>query len=178
MVAFHLTLENIKVYRLCKDLSLNNLIGQIPSALFSIDSLSHLFLGNNSLSGILPKQKALHLQSIDLSYNYLSGTLPSWVTGLQQLNLVGNNFTFDSSNIRCRKALAHDRVNVLIERKVQCPTRHLNVVGYENLSFAIKCGGGDVLKVDKIVYEADDYDLGGASFVVLDTEKWAVSDIG
>ncbi|KAJ0081313.1 hypothetical protein Patl1_11714 [Pistacia atlantica] len=125
MVAFHLTLANIKVYRLCKDLNFNNLIGQIPSALVSIDSLSHLFLGNNSLSGILPEQKALHLQSIGLSYNFLSGTLPLWVTGLQQLNLVGNNFTFDSSNI----------------------------------SFAIKCGGGDVMKVDKIVYEADDYDL-------------------
>ncbi|KAJ0081554.1 hypothetical protein Patl1_11699 [Pistacia atlantica] len=111
MVAFHLTLENIKVYRLCKDLSFNNLIGRIPSALFSIDSLSHLFLGNNSLSGILPEQKALHLQN---------------------MNLVGNNFTFDSSNIRPR---------------------------IFDLSFAIKCGGGDVLKVDKIAYEADDFDL-------------------
>ncbi|KAJ0082476.1 hypothetical protein Patl1_11709 [Pistacia atlantica] len=47
-----------------------------------------------------------------------------------------------------------------------------------NSSFAIKCGGGDALKVDKIVYEVDGYDLGGASFVVLDTEKWAVSDAG
>ncbi|KAJ0017974.1 hypothetical protein Pint_11554 [Pistacia integerrima] len=45
-------------------------------------------------------------------------------------------------------------------------------------SFAIKCGGGDALKVDKIVYEVDGYDLGGASFVVLDIEKWAVSDAG
>ncbi|KAJ0016495.1 hypothetical protein Pint_11490 [Pistacia integerrima] len=33
------------------------------------------------------------------------------------------------------------------------------VKGFMDLSFAIKCGGGDVMKVDKIVYEADDYDL-------------------
>ncbi|KAJ0017049.1 hypothetical protein Pint_11492 [Pistacia integerrima] len=50
--------------------------------------------------------------------------------------------------------------------------------GFIDSSFAIKCGGGDALKVDKIVYEVDGYDLGGASFVVLDTEKWAVSDAG
>ncbi|XP_031249225.1 probable LRR receptor-like serine/threonine-protein kinase At1g56140 [Pistacia vera] len=149
------------------DLSFNNLIGQIPSALFSIDSLTHLFLGNNSLSGILPQQKALHLQSIDLSYNYLSGTLPSWATGLQQLNLVGNNFTFDSSNISILPGLN------CLQRNFPC---NRNAPRYS--SFAIKCGGGVALKVDKVVYEADDYDLGGASFVVLDTEKWAVSDAG
>ncbi|KAJ0017470.1 hypothetical protein Pint_11482 [Pistacia integerrima] len=159
------------------DLSFNNLIGQIPSALFSVDSLTHLFLGNNGLSGTLPQQKAVYLKNIDLSYNYLSGTFPSWVTtGSQQLiidlcielnrNLVANNFTFDSSNVSILPGLN------CLQRNFPC---NKNSPRYS--SFAIKCGGEE-MKVDSIVYEADSYDLGGASFVVLDTQKWAISDAG
>ncbi|XP_031270141.1 probable LRR receptor-like serine/threonine-protein kinase At1g56140 isoform X2 [Pistacia vera] len=149
------------------DLSFNNLTGQIPSALFSVDSLTHLFLGNNGLSGTLPQQKAVYLKNIDLSYNYLSGTFPSWVTtGSQQLNLVANNFTFDSSNISILPGLN------CLQRNFPC---NKNAPRYS--SFAIKCGGEE-MKVDSIVYEADSYDLGGASFIVLDTQKWAISDAG
>ncbi|KAJ0081114.1 hypothetical protein Patl1_11676 [Pistacia atlantica] len=149
------------------DLSFNNLIGQIPSALFSVDSLTHLFLGNNGLSGTLPQQKAVYLKNIDLSYNYLSGTFPSWVTtGSQQLNLVANNFTFDSSNVSILPGLN------CLQRNFPC---NKNAPRYS--SFAIKCGGEE-MKVDSIVYEADSYDLGGASFIVLDTQKWAISDAG
>ncbi|RXH98780.1 hypothetical protein DVH24_011105 [Malus domestica] len=83
----------------CRDLSFNNLTGQLPSSLFTMSSLTSLFLGNNSLSGPLPSQKSDQLQTIDLSYNFLSGSFPDWGTTLSlQLNLVVNNFTFDSSN--------------------------------------------------------------------------------
>ncbi|KAJ0017677.1 hypothetical protein Pint_11526 [Pistacia integerrima] len=44
-------------------------------------------------------------------------------------------------------------------------------------SFAIKCGVEE-MKVDIIVCEADGYDLGGASCIVLDTEKLAISGAG
>ncbi|KAJ0017468.1 hypothetical protein Pint_11486 [Pistacia integerrima] len=44
-------------------------------------------------------------------------------------------------------------------------------------SFAIKCGGEE-MKVDIIVCEADSYDLGGASCIVLDNKKLAISDAG
>ncbi|KAB2637017.1 LRR receptor-like serine/threonine-protein kinase [Pyrus ussuriensis x Pyrus communis] len=81
------------------DLSFNNLTGQLPSSLYNLNSLTSLFLGNNSLSGPLPSQKSNLLQTIDLSYNFLSGSFPQWVTTISQLNLVVNNFTFDSSNI-------------------------------------------------------------------------------
>ncbi|XP_044495501.1 probable LRR receptor-like serine/threonine-protein kinase At1g56140 [Mangifera indica] len=149
------------------DLSFNNLIGQIPSALFSIDSLTHLFLGNNSLSGTLPQQKAVYLQNIDLSYNYLSGSFPSWITaGSQQLNLVANNFAFDDSNSSIIPGLN------CLQRNFPC-----NKNSPQYSSFAIKCGGEE-MKVDKIVYEADTYNTGGASFNVLGTEKWAISDVG
>ncbi|RZC78565.1 hypothetical protein C5167_002855 [Papaver somniferum] len=74
------------------DLSFNNLTGRIPGSLFNLSSLSNLFLGNNSLSGILPPQKSSRLLTVDLSYNELSGSLPSWVT--QQNTSLGQDSSF------------------------------------------------------------------------------------
>ncbi|GJZ64569.1 probable LRR receptor-like serine/threonine-protein kinase [Tanacetum coccineum] len=101
------------------DLSFNNLSGQIPPALFNLSQLTFLyytyfpfmiynrilqcqygerFRGNNSLNGTLPGAKSASLRNIDLSYNELSGTLPSWINAPNlQLNLVVNNFTLEGS---------------------------------------------------------------------------------
>ncbi|XP_062115762.1 probable LRR receptor-like serine/threonine-protein kinase At1g56140 [Humulus lupulus] len=87
------------------DLSFNNINGrQIPESLFTMNSLSKLFLGNNSLSGTLPQQKSTSLLVIDLSYNNLVGNLPSWVNQPNlQLNLVGrNNFNIKGAKQRLK----------------------------------------------------------------------------
>ncbi|GLT30497.1 hypothetical protein SLA2020_052930 [Shorea laevis] len=153
------------------DLSFNNLTGQIPSALFNISSLTFLFLGNNSLSGAIPSQKSENLMNIDLSYNFLSGSfpswvIPSWVNTILQLNLVANNFTFDSSNISHIPGLRCLQRSFLCSRN---PPRYAN--------FSIKCGGPE-MTVDGIKYEADNSFLSNASFYVINTEKWAVSNVG
>ncbi|KAJ4702820.1 hypothetical protein OWV82_022811 [Melia azedarach] len=148
------------------DLSFNNLTGQIPSSLFNIGSLNYLSLGNNSLSGNLPSQKSESLQNIDLSYNHLSGTFPSWVNSNLQLNLVANNFTFDRSNISVMPGLN------CLQRTFPC---NWNTPRYAN--FSVKCGGQQ-MRADNIVYEADNSSLGAASFVVTTSEKWAVSNVG
>ncbi|CAN6683915.1 unnamed protein product [Malus baccata var. baccata] len=148
------------------DLSFNNLTGQLPSSLFNLSSLTSLFLGNNSLSGPLPSQKSNQLQTIDLSYNFLSGSFPQWVTTISQLNLVVNNFTFDSSNISL------PGLNCL-QRNFPC---NRNTPRYAN--FSIKCGGKQMTGSDGILYETDDSALGPATFNVTNTEKWAVSNAG
>ncbi|KAL9456513.1 hypothetical protein AB3S75_005690 [Citrus x aurantiifolia] len=148
------------------DLSFNNLTGQIPRTLFNIDSLNYLFLGNNSLSGTLPTQKSENLQNIDLSYNHLSGPFPSWVTSSLQMNLVANNFTFDGSNISVFPGLQ------CLQRNFPC---NRNAPRYAN--FSIKCGGPQ-MRADNIVYEADNSSLSASSYVVTNTEKWAVSNVG
>ncbi|GLT51147.1 hypothetical protein SLA2020_245770 [Shorea laevis] len=148
------------------DLSFNNLTSQIPSALFNINSLTYLFLGNNSLSGTIPSQKSENLMNIDLSYNFLSGSFPLWVNRISQLNLVGNNFTFDRSNISLFPGLN------CLQRNFPC---NRNSPRYAK--FAIKCGGPEMI-VDGITYEAEASYLGIASFNVINTEKWAVSNMG
>ncbi|KAI5332187.1 hypothetical protein L3X38_022316 [Prunus dulcis] len=148
------------------NLGFNNLTGQLPSSLFNMSSLTYLFLGNNSLSGPLPSQKSNRLQTIDLSYNYLSGSFPQWVTTISQLNLVVNNFTFGSSNITL------PGLNCL-QRNFPC---NRDTPRYAN--FSIKCGGPQMRGSDGILYEAEDSALGPATFNVTSTQKWAVSNVG
>ncbi|KAL4386958.1 hypothetical protein GQ457_09G004610 [Hibiscus cannabinus] len=148
------------------DLSFNNLTGQIPSALFTMNSLKYLFLGNNSLSGSIPSQKSDTLQNIDLSYNFLSGNLPSWANSGLQLNLVANNFRLTRSNIRHFPGLD------CLQRSFPC---FRNAPRYAN--FSIKCGG-PAMRSDGISFEADNSPLGPATFNVISTRKWAVSNAG
>ncbi|KAJ0081557.1 hypothetical protein Patl1_11691 [Pistacia atlantica] len=117
--------------------------------------------------------KGTSAPDIDLSYNYLSGTFPSWVsTGSKQLNLVANNFTFESSNISSLLGLNCLQRNFLCNKNAPAC-----IFATADSSFAIKCGGEE-MKVDIIVCEADGYDLGGASCIVLDTAKLAISGAG
>jgi len=109
----------------CRDLSFNNIIGQVPQPLLILSSLIFLygffaflgfeeafiinlanasnfflarFLGNNSLSGSLPSSIGPALKYLDFSYNQLSGNFPSWASQKLQLNLVANKFMINDSD--------------------------------------------------------------------------------
>ncbi|KAI8553180.1 hypothetical protein RHMOL_Rhmol06G0324100 [Rhododendron molle] len=106
------------------DLSFNNLAGRIPDSLFNLSSLSYLFLGNNKLNETLPAQKSTSLRNIDVSYNELSGSLPSWIEQGLQLNLVANNFTIESADNRFISTLNFckqlNEVHRFLEFIIQC----------------------------------------------------------
>ncbi|KAL3737439.1 hypothetical protein ACJRO7_026238 [Eucalyptus globulus] len=150
------------------DLSFNKLTGQIPDSLFNLSLLTYLFLGNNSLNGTLPEQKSASLRNIDVSYNNLMGSFPSWVSNELQLNLVGNNFTLDNSNT----SLLPSGLNCL-QRNFPCTTG--NGIYY---NFSVKCGGPQITSSSNIVYERDNISLGPATYYVTDSERWAVSNVG
>ncbi|XP_059666687.1 probable LRR receptor-like serine/threonine-protein kinase At1g56140 isoform X2 [Cornus florida] len=162
---------NIGEYRslLQLDLSFNNLTGGIPQSLFNSSSLSFLFLGNNKLTGSLPAQKTSTLLNVDLSYNELSGSFPSWISELDlQVNLVANNFTIDDSNssvlpsgLRC------------LQRNFPC-NRGSPIYS----DFAIKCGGQQFTSSNQVLYARDNATLGPATYNVIDTKRWAVSNVG
>ncbi|KAF3438259.1 hypothetical protein FNV43_RR21020 [Rhamnella rubrinervis] len=151
------------------DLSFNNLSGQIPDSLFNMSSLSFLFLGNNELTGTLPEEKGTTLLNIDLSYNNLVGSFPSWVSEANlQLNLVGNNFTIDSSS------------SSSLPSGLECLQRNFPCNRGRGLysEFAIKCGGPQFTSSDGLVYEMDNATLGPATYFVSSTKRWAVSNVG
>ncbi|KAM3732041.1 hypothetical protein ACB098_11G030500 [Castanea mollissima] len=159
--------EYLKLSQL--DLSFNNITGQVPDSLFNLSSLSYLFLGNNKLNGALPTQKSTSLLNIDLSYNNLEGSFPSWVSQQNlQLNLVANNFTIETSN----NSVLPSGLNCL-QRGFPC-----NQGNGRYSDFAIKCGGPQITSFNGIVYEWDNETLGPATYYVIDTDRWAVSNVG
>ncbi|KAK8618638.1 hypothetical protein V6N13_132624 [Hibiscus sabdariffa] len=147
------------------DLSFNNITCTIPSDMFTRDSVKRSFLGNNSLTGAIPNKPST-LHTIDLSYNLLSGDLPSWVDRIPQLNLVGNNFTLNSSNIGRLPG------SECLKRRFPC---NRNAPRYAK--FSIKCGGQQTIS-NGILFEADNKFLGAATYDATSTRKWAVSNTG
>ncbi|XP_030962003.1 probable LRR receptor-like serine/threonine-protein kinase At1g56140 isoform X2 [Quercus lobata] len=147
----------------------NNISDSIPSNIGEYLKLSQLFLGNNKLNGTVPAQKSGSLLSIDLSYNNLQGSFPSWVSEQNlQLNLVANNFIIEGSN------------SSVLPSGLTClqrgfPCNH-GIGRYSE--FAIKCGGPQITSSNGIVYERDNETLGPATYYVVGTERWAVSNVG
>ncbi|KAG2301935.1 hypothetical protein Bca52824_030586 [Brassica carinata] len=147
------------------DLSFNRLHGPIPDSLFYLPQLTYLFLGNNTLNGSLPAGKSATLSNIDVSYNDLAGTLPSWIT-LTNCNLVANNFTlkdFDKvlPGLEC------------LQKNFPC-NRGKGIYS----DFSIKCGGPQIQSIKGEVFEREDEDLGSTSFFVNDVYRWATSSVG
>jgi len=80
------------------DLSINNLVGSIPSELGEIRGLEHLILRGNILEGIMPIEifKLELLKTLDLSQNRINGTIPEeikFLKNLEELNLSSNRMT-------------------------------------------------------------------------------------
>ncbi|CAG7904262.1 unnamed protein product [Brassica rapa] len=150
------------------DLSFNKLHGPIPTSLFNLSRLSHLFLGNNKLIGSLPTRKSQSLKNIDVSYNNLSGSLPSWVSLPNlKLNLVANNFTLKGLNKRVLPGLK------CMQKNFPC-NRGKGIYS----DFSINCGGPEIRSVSGALFEKEDEDLGPASFFVSASQRWAASSVG
>ena len=49
---------------------------------------------------------------------------------------------------------------------------------FSDSEFAIKCGGPQITSSNGIVYERDNETLGPATYYVVDTDMWAVSNVG
>ncbi|XP_040986721.1 probable LRR receptor-like serine/threonine-protein kinase At1g56140 isoform X4 [Juglans microcarpa x Juglans regia] len=146
----------------------NNISDSIPANIGVYQSLWQLFLGNNKLNGTLPTLKSGTLLNIDLSYNNLVGSFPSWANEENlQLNLVANNFTITSSN----NSGLPSGLNCL-QRNFPC-NRGRGI--YYN--FSINCGGPQISSSD-IAYEWDNETLGPATYYVTENLRWAVSNVG
>ncbi|EFH70822.1 predicted protein [Arabidopsis lyrata subsp. lyrata] len=144
------------------------LSGPIPASFSNLTSLTELFLGNNTLNGSLPTQKRQSLSNIDVSYNDLSGSLPSWVSLPNlNLNLVANNFTLEGLDNRVLSGLN------CLQKNFPC-NRGKGIYS----DFSINCGGPEIRSVTGALFEREDEDLGPASFVVSAGQRWGASSVG
>ncbi|CAL5079477.1 unnamed protein product [Urochloa decumbens] len=152
------------------DLSFNNITGQVPQSILTLDKLEFLFLGNNSLTGSLPDVKSASLKNLDFSYNQLTGRFPSWATESDlHLNLVANNFILDSTN----DSILPSGLNCL-QQDTPC---FLGSPQY--YSFAVDCGSNrSMTGSDNTMYDADPTDLGASSYYVSGQTRWGVSNVG
>ncbi|KAL9666456.1 hypothetical protein QQ045_000788 [Rhodiola kirilowii] len=135
-------------------LSNNNITDTIPSSIINNQQLSLLFLGNNRLTGSLPERKLTSLVNIDLSYNYLSGSFPTWAY---------------SSNLQ----LVHPSGLECLQRNFPC-NRGTGIYS----DFAINCGGPQIRSSNDVVFESDLAPLGRAKYYMEDYKRWAVSNAG
>ncbi|XP_024180394.1 probable LRR receptor-like serine/threonine-protein kinase At1g56130 isoform X3 [Rosa chinensis] len=138
----------------------------------NMKALNILELRNNNISDSIPSDFGVYqsLSQLDLSYNYLDGSIPSWFKEEKlQLNLVVNNFSIESlqssglpSGLAC------------LQRNFPC-NRGPGI--YYN--FGINCGGPEITSSsDGIVYEKENEPLGPASYFVTGTSRWGVSNVG
>ncbi|KAF8690581.1 hypothetical protein HU200_040948 [Digitaria exilis] len=152
------------------DLSFNNITGQVPRSILTLDQLEFLILGNNSLTGSLPDLKSASLKNLDFSYNQLSGRFPSWATESDlNLNLVANNFVLDSTN----DSILSSGLNCL-QRDTPC-----FLGSPEYYSFAVDCGSNrSTMGSDNTIYDVDATDLGASSYYVNGQTRWGVNNVG
>uniref|UniRef100_A0A5B7AF47 Putative receptor-like protein 12 n=1 Tax=Davidia involucrata TaxID=16924 RepID=A0A5B7AF47_DAVIN len=75
-------------------LSGNNLVGNLPDSLGTLENLQHLDLASNSFWGSLPASigSLPSLQSLDLSSNSFSGSIPASIGSLSSLQYLGLSF--------------------------------------------------------------------------------------
>ena len=105
-------LENLFLSSLSSECKGSNLLGSIPSCLFKMPNLQSLYLSSNKLSGSIPSGILIDspkLVNLSVSYNNLRGTIPeTLITNMLALLDVGNNkisgTVSDAYNINNRSA--------------------------------------------------------------------------
>eukprot|EP00268_Persea_americana_P003478 TRINITY_DN11053_c0_g1_i2.p1 TRINITY_DN11053_c0_g1~~TRINITY_DN11053_c0_g1_i2.p1 ORF type:complete len:793 (-),score=87.60 TRINITY_DN11053_c0_g1_i2:154-2532(-) len=87
------------------DLSMNQLVGNIPSQVGDLKELHLLNLSNNFLSGSIPEsfQNLKNIESLDLSHNKLVGTIPPQMIELHSLSTFNVSFNSLSGMIPYEK---------------------------------------------------------------------------
>ncbi|GLU15103.1 hypothetical protein SLE2022_316280 [Rubroshorea leprosula] len=158
-----------------------NIIGQLPD-LRQMTSLKTLDLSFNQLSGEIPSSYSA-LGTIKFMYltgNLLNGTIPSWILKRKDnIDLSYNNFTAGSPGATgCQQ----QNVNLFASSSGGNKSGDVSCLGIskcpqKRYSLYINCGGRTVTVNGNTTYE-DDTDAEGPSKVVERSSYWAVSTTG
>ncbi|OMO82774.1 hypothetical protein COLO4_22835 [Corchorus olitorius] len=143
----------------------------IPSYLGSFQSLVHLDLSYNKLTGEVPEfSEHGNLTNIFLRANKLTGAIPTWFANKTEANLdfSENNFTYASIvDYRSRNVdSAWQKNDFSCDEEQQ-----------ENDQLYINCGG-DKVTAGSVVFERDMQPEGSSTFYISDDKKWGYSSFG
>ncbi|CAL2248651.1 unnamed protein product [Prunus armeniaca] len=172
-----------------KKLILRNCLiyGVIPSYIGDMKRLKNLDLSYNELTGEIPAS-FVQLAKVDFTYltgNQLTGTVPGWVPGRNNIvDLSYNNFTWESSSPNeCPRGSVNlvesysssanksSRIQPCLERNFPC---HVSK-NQRKYSLHINCGGKEV-NIGGNRYEADREQRGASVYYM--GQNWALSSTG
>ncbi|VAI43354.1 unnamed protein product [Triticum turgidum subsp. durum] len=94
-VYYHFSLFIDIVFGLCscRDLSSNNLAGELPQSMAMLKSLSALHVHNNRLTGTLDVLRDLPLKDLNVENNQFAGFIPKKMLSIPKFLRNGNHFT-------------------------------------------------------------------------------------
>ncbi|GJV74943.1 leucine-rich repeat-containing protein [Tanacetum coccineum] len=81
------------------NLAASRLQGKLPHYIFNLQSLETLDLSGNPFTGDIPSKIPVNLTHMDLSFNNLNGTLPSWLFTSPSLEYLDLRFNMFSGNV-------------------------------------------------------------------------------
>ncbi|XP_050247548.1 probable leucine-rich repeat receptor-like serine/threonine-protein kinase At3g14840 isoform X1 [Quercus robur] len=153
-----------------------NITGQLPEYLGNMNKLTTLDLSFNKLTGGIPSSYVgLDINFMYLTGNLLSGPVPPWMLNRGSIDLSYNNFAngsliceHQSLNLFTTSSKGSDIGNISCLRSSSCPK-----IVY---SLQINCGGLEVTINGNTMYD-DDTEPGGAS-KFLKRGNWAFSSTG
>ncbi|KAH9779348.1 putative leucine-rich repeat receptor-like serine/threonine-protein kinase [Citrus sinensis] len=147
-----------------------NITGELPPYLGNMTTLKVLDLSFNKLSGHIPSNFD-DLNEVDYIYftgNLLTGAIPPWMLEKgDKIDLSYNNFTDGSAESSCQKRSVTGIVSCL--RSFQCPKTYY--------SLHINCGGSEVTANGDTTFEEDTYEAGPSTFTQSRT-NWGLSSTG
>ncbi|KAH9795850.1 putative LRR receptor-like serine/threonine-protein kinase [Citrus sinensis] len=155
---FVMSLKNLK------DLSLRNALitGTIPSGIGELQNLQTFFP---------PSIQDFYFRtSVIVSLLLMRLTLLQWPVSFQDCNA----FKGTSRAIEMLRDIL-TFMHLMSDFSLKIASDFVFAIADAN--FSIKCGGPQ-MRADNIVYEADNSSLSASSYVVTNTEKWAVSNVG
>ncbi|KAK1285758.1 putative LRR receptor-like serine/threonine-protein kinase [Acorus calamus] len=159
------------------------IIGEIPQYLANMMSLQTLDLSYNNLSGGIPDNLGgLPGLNMFLTNNMLTGSIPSWIMkSSKQIDVSKNNFSELPAPSSCQQGSVNMVASyspVASNSINTCLMRDLPCSGKaKNYYMFINCGGRKVT-IGENIYDEDSLQIGESNFFQSDSGRWAYSSTG
>ncbi|XP_038974428.1 probable LRR receptor-like serine/threonine-protein kinase At1g53440 [Phoenix dactylifera] len=159
--------------------------GELPDFIGEMTNLKSLDLSFNNLTGPIPSSFDGLMNSINYMYltnNMLNGTIPNWIlSSHRSLDISYNSFTGSLAPSSCQEGnlnMVSSYSSTESNSIARCLRRNLPCLEKaRNNNLFINCGGRKVI-FDDHEYEDDPSQMGPSRFAIANSNKWAYSSTG